>query len=410
MEPEMTENLVVPRLRGALASERLSPSDSRLARQCIRRLEKPLRLILLGTDAHHAMQLLSLLSGVSMPVANGDFTRIQAVHSESQFAEVEVSDGTTHRIEPGSWDNIFDLNPVRVKFGLNTPALTKISVMVATDFDPDALAVDLEKSLPASDIALFAGGEVNDQILSMCRDMPVRLKDHSYLVLSPDMDAGAWGPVIGDFADAISVDPSEALAAKACDGGVDKEAFREAGGMALVKIIKREIEVLRQSALDAAELLLLRLEAETSDDQVQDTDDFFFGEDEEHELTPPAAGDGEKVVSASGVFSISTEIPSSVANDIVQPTAEVVSFPDGASARNSDFGDGQMGDHETMLRRRSTPGSKTNSGRVKSRPVSRNVQSKPVKVQSRGAVPKKSRGSSRANKQRPAATPWSMGL
>ncbi|CAN0604805.1 unnamed protein product, partial [Ectocarpus sp. 12 AP-2014] len=67
------------------------------------------------------------------------------------------------------------------------------------------------------------------------------------------------------FVDLLRIDPRAAMAARERPGGVDKTSFKNAGGTALVRAIKKEIENSAQAALDAAQVILIRHAKELAD-------------------------------------------------------------------------------------------------------------------------------------------------
>ncbi|MCG6883996.1 MAG: hypothetical protein LJE62_09610 [Silicimonas sp.] len=236
----------------------LSRNDRFLAERCLRRLEQPLRLTVFGTDTRHALALINLMIG--QPVVSPGLTRarIQFLHGETAHARVQHRDGSQERIEGSDFRRLFEGNPSRVRIYVDLPVLKKLSLLVATEEDPKALCEDVDKTLPSADISLWAGGELTQPVEEAWQQVPDRLRDHSYLVLSPGMKMDTWKSIAQEFVEIIRVDPASALSAKCAEGGVDKEAFRESGGTHIVKTIKKEIDVLVQSALDAGEVLCLR--------------------------------------------------------------------------------------------------------------------------------------------------------
>ena len=232
--------------------------DRALAEQSLRRLEQPLRLTVFGTDPRHAISLLNLMIG--QPVMPSSLPRARAtfLHGEESHARLTFQDGTRKRLEGSEFRKLFDGNPAWVRVHVDLPVLRKISLMVATDRNPNALCADIERTLYSTDFALWAGDELCTPVHQAWRSVPDRLRDHSYLVLSPAMDDGSWTTIRGEFVDVLTVDPRRAQEAKARKDGVDKAAFKAAGGTELVATIKKEIDLLVQSALDAAEVLLLR--------------------------------------------------------------------------------------------------------------------------------------------------------
>ena len=67
-----------------------------------------------------------------------------------------------------------------------------------------------------------------------------------------------WSSIENEFAGVLRVAPRRALKAKIGPDGPDKEAFRQVGGIDFVRTIKNEIDILLQSAVDTAEVLLMR--------------------------------------------------------------------------------------------------------------------------------------------------------
>lgn len=271
MSADASDNTIAHRLVALIDSGRLSPDDVEIGHQCVRRLTQPLRLIVLGSDVGHAVGLLNLMSGYPIGAPRGDRVRIQCVQATKAFATADYGDGGSRTFARESFGDLFAEAPVRVKLGLDTPALKRLSLMVAAEADTEKMCQAMEQTLMASDVAIFAGSEASPPMISLWSRMPERLKDHSYLALAPGMPSESWRSIHDGFTDVLTIDTKAALAAKSQHGGVDKEAFRAAGGAALVKAIKRELEVLAQSAMDATDVLLSRYGSEGPVEDVADS-------------------------------------------------------------------------------------------------------------------------------------------
>jgi hypothetical protein len=246
------------RLKHLIEDVELSRSDKALAERCMRRLAQPLRLTVFGTDPRHAISLINLMIGQPVVSPSIPRARIQFLYGETAHARLQFRDGSQTRLEGSEFRRLFDDNPSRVRIYVDLPVLKKLSILVASESNPVALCEDSDKTLPPADIALWSGAELSSEMVEVWNSIPDRLRDHSYLVLSPDMDMSSWKSIAQEFVEIMRVDPLRAQEAKEAKGGVDKEAFREAGGGKIVKTIKREIDLLTQSAFDAAEVLLLR--------------------------------------------------------------------------------------------------------------------------------------------------------
>lgn len=246
------------RLRHLIESGCLSKADRTIADQCQRRLEQPLRLTVFGTDPRHAIDLINLMVGQPVVAPSIHRARINFFHGEEAHARLQFRDGSRKRLEGSEFRRLFDDNPSWIRIYIDLPVLKKLSLLLATETKTRALCADVEKTLPASDIAIWAGQDLNEHLAQVWEQVPQRLRDHSYLVLSPEMDGSSWEPIAQEFVDVFRVDPRQAQEAKSAEGGVNKEAFKASGGAQIVRTIKKEIELLTQSALDASEVLFMR--------------------------------------------------------------------------------------------------------------------------------------------------------
>ena len=188
----------------------------------------------------------------------GPRARVQFVYGDEIYARLQFRDGSQERVEGSDFKGLFDRQPSKVRIYANLPVLKKISILVAAEPDPNGLCFDAEKTLAAADIAVWTGENLSDPLREVWSKMPDRLRDHSYLALAPSVDLSSWEGIADEFVEVIRVDPRRAQEAKSAKGGVDKVAFKEAGGTQVGKTIKKEIDLLLQSANDAGESLLTR--------------------------------------------------------------------------------------------------------------------------------------------------------
>ncbi len=358
------------RLKRLIEEAELSKPDRFLAERCLRRLAQPLRLTVFGTDAKHAISLINLMIGQPVVSPSINRARIQFVYGKTAYARVQFRGGSQERVEGADFRRLFDNNPTRVRIYVDLPVLKKLSILVAAEENPEALCADVEKTLPPADISLWAGDALTAPLNEVWKNLPDRLRDHSYLVLSPNMDFDSWKPIAQEFVEILRVDPRRAQEAKSGENGVDKEEFRESGGAQLVKTIKREIEVLVQSACDAAEVLFLRYADVTAEPE------------------PSERPVSEHVEGAPG--------------SDVRPSTEIVEHVLNAPAREQVYSVplGKLASRSRML---SNPSQRT---MITQRTVSMAMKNMP-KNPSR-TVSKKPRAKSRRSTR--GATPWSLDL
>lgn len=366
------------RLKVLIEQADLSRSDKALAERCWRRLAQPLRLTVFGTDTRHAVSLINLMIGQPVVSPSIPRARIQFLHGEVAHARLQFRDGTQRRIEGSEFRHLFDDNPSRVRIYVDLPVLKKLSMLVAAEQDPAALCSDVEKTLPPADIAMWAGAELSEQLIEAWENMPDRLRDHSYLVLSPKMNFANWKEIAQEFVEVMRVDPLAAIEAKQRQGGVDKDAFRESGGAQLVRTVKKEIDLLIQSALDASEVLFLRYADQL---EPQGTADPVGDEGVEHDAQNPPVETQDTDAIIDRVLSVPLR-------------EQVYSVPLGKLASRSRLL------NSSAAKAPVKPTQRTVSMAIKNMPktVSRTVSKSAPKPRPR------------SRRSRPAATPWSLGL
>lgn len=377
------------RLRELVETADLSRADRFLAEQCHRRLTQPLRMAVFGTSPRHAISLINLMIGQSVISPSIERVRVQFLHGETAHARVQYRDGSQKRLEGQEFRQLFEGNPVRVRVYVDLPVLKKLSIMVAAERDADALCADADKALPASDVALFAGAELEPPIHAVWQNLPDLLRDHSYLVLSPRMEIDSWRDIADEFVEVLQVDPRRAQEAKSAANGVDKTSFRESGGAHLVRTIKKEIDILVQAALDGGSVLLARYA-----DQNEPA-----GED--------VTADAERADAEDADTTATSDV---VGRDTAEPTltdAELDELALAEALREQVYSVplGKMASRSRLL---GTP-SKAPASKITQRTVSLAMKNMPKKV-SRPVSTTSTRVRTRSRKSGPSATPWSLGL
>ncbi|MDJ0639238.1 MAG: hypothetical protein QNJ20_10410 [Paracoccaceae bacterium] len=259
MAEDEQRKAVTLRLAQLLAAQALTAKDQDIGERSLRRLSDPLRLMIFGLDSRYAASLLNLMLGERLVPQPDTRALIQVMYSDEVFADVHFRDGSRTKLPYEGFGQIFENNPIKIRIGAALPVLKKLSVMVVANSNADLLCEDIERAMFLSDIVLWTGADLAEPMCALWDRVPDELRSHSHVVRAPiGSDAGIWETIEADFVGNLTVDPEAALSAKASADGVDKAAFKAAGGVSLVKLIKGEIEVLTQSSLDAAEVLLMR--------------------------------------------------------------------------------------------------------------------------------------------------------
>ncbi|MDA8586197.1 hypothetical protein N9L47_07950 [Rhodobacteraceae bacterium] len=377
-------------LRRLIVKADISNSDRLLAERCLRRIEHPLRLTLFGTDPKHAISLLNLLIGRSVISSALPKARVQFFYGEIPHARLLFTDGTQETVEGSDFQKFFTDKLSKIRIYVDLPVLKKLSIVVATGRDPALLCSDEEKTLGSADIILWTGAELDDSMRAIWDLLPDRLRDHSYLVPSPNMDLASWQDIEQDFVDVIPVDPRRAQEAKNREGGVDKMTFKDSGGAQIVKTIKKEIDLLVRSAFDGGEVLLARFADELS-------------EIDEDPTIAEACADPEAEQQP-----VDTADTSSA--DMPIPEPEINDNNDRVKSASSDDRPYSMplGKQASRSRLLSSAGQNSPAAEPQ-RTVSQAIKNMPKKV-SPAASKSLAKRRVRSRRSGPGATPWSLGL
>ena len=254
------------RLRAALENNLLEATDVDLAKQCLSRLGGKVRVTVMGPRPDDATDLVNFLAGADLlPRKKGTYP-VRVEQGSRTSAIATYRDDSTRVFEAGTLAEAFDGSPRFVRVRSEQKALTRMSVVRASASSALGLRQMVQFGETVTDICLWITDGLSEQEINLCSELPERIQHHMFLVIAPGHEGAEQirARAEGLFAEVIELDPLAASAARAAPSGVDKVAFRAAGGTDMVRTIKREIDLINQAALDAAQVLLMRLpEAKT---------------------------------------------------------------------------------------------------------------------------------------------------
>ena len=249
----------------------LLPGDSASRGQAIlERLNRPLRLALVGQEQAGKSTLVNLLAGVEVLSTKYDLPTVEVTWGEEDEAECHLADGNSVTLPHADPKRIAELQPSFVTIRRPLPALKKISLLEVTiPGDMTGMARAAHWAADRADVMLWvsAGFDTNEQ--AVWQALPDTTKDHGFLLLSKAdlleqqgvLDR-AMGVLHKNFRDEFNtIQPIEglrALAARGPDGNVDKQELRASGAMPLIAAVLKQVEEARRAALDMADVLLAR--------------------------------------------------------------------------------------------------------------------------------------------------------
>ncbi len=255
-------------LARAIASGRLPEQAQTRAEALMERIEKPIRLALLGRPGAGKSQLLNLLVGTDVIPKGVRLPTLELTYAKTARIICTLADGTKTEIAGDDLSEATELAPVFIEMRLPLPALGKISVLEVVSPD-DAASIHRASQWAAkrTDVALWCSQSFDAEEQATWAQMPDLIKDHGFLMITKADTLRATGmlesvlntakAVAGDeFNQVLAIATKEAIAARDYGASVDKDKLRESGGMALISAVLKQVELGKQSAIDMADMLL----------------------------------------------------------------------------------------------------------------------------------------------------------
>ncbi|WP_400085369.1 hypothetical protein [Yoonia sp. R78084] len=268
MSNQSLGNRVQTELKQAVLSGLLPDSDHEKAELLLERLQKPVRLAILGMPESGKSRLLNLLVGADVIPEGVHLPTMQLVYGESEKSVCTLADGSKEEFNAVDSDMIAGLSPVFVEMQMPLPALNKISVLeVVAPNDTNAVHRASQWASKRTDVALWCTRGFTEPEQRIWATMPDLIKDHAFCMVTHadflkaqglyEAAVGAISAAAGDeFNAVLAIATNQALSARLADGTVDKDVMRESGGSALISAVLKQVERGRQSAVDQADVLL----------------------------------------------------------------------------------------------------------------------------------------------------------
>lgn len=268
MSNQSLGNQVQEKLAQAIASGRLPDAVADRADLLLSRLQKPIRLGIMGRPGSGKSAMVNLLVGREVLPDDVDLPTTQITYDHKASAVCTLSDGSKQELKTANAYDIAELKPLLVELYMPLPALKKISVLeVVTPNNPNAIHKASQWAAKRCELAIWCTEAFDGNEQAIWAQMPDVLKDHAFLMLTKADQLKANGTLeqildatralVGhEFSDILPISTLDAIAARRLDGSVDKDRMRGSGGSALISAVLKQVEQGRQSDVDMADVLL----------------------------------------------------------------------------------------------------------------------------------------------------------
>ena len=258
-------------LSDALGSGGLPPNLQPNAEAMLAKLNKPVRVTVMGLPNTGKSQLLNLLAGEIVIPEGVHLPTTQLVFGETTQSKCTMPDGTVQVLDHCDANAIAQMGPVFVQLELPLAALKRISILevVASDDHIDQQRA-MQWATKRTDVALWCTHTFNIPEQTLWGAVPDIIKDHGFMVVTKAdilnrndlLDstlANVKNVAEHEFNQILPISTLSALGARSASGQIDKDALRRAGGLALISAILRQVELGQQATVDQATVLLRQL-------------------------------------------------------------------------------------------------------------------------------------------------------
>ena len=260
-------------LKQAIEGGKLSGALQERVEALLQRIERPLRLGVMGLPGSGKSTLLNLLLGQNVLPEGVRLPTLQLAYGEVPVMKCTLGDGSSKSLQSDNLEALAELKPAFAQVYLPLPALNKLSMMeVVASADTREQSRAISWAAKRTDIALWcSAGRFDEDEEELWSYAPEKVQDHAFLMLTHADTPATNGDPRQRLAEAKShaqdyfksilpIGTKAALAARKSDGSVDKEALRGSGGMALISGILKDVETARESAVDQAHIFLRQVD------------------------------------------------------------------------------------------------------------------------------------------------------
>lgn len=245
------------------------PADVKAqGKRLLKRLQFPVRTLITGLPGCGKSEIMNVLAGQQVIRSGSHHPDIRLFWSETAQTEVTGHDGSKTVLDGNAIGNGVASDATRAKVGLALPML-KHTTLLETRFDiqsGDRRTVS-KQIANSAEIIVWCTERFTPREQEFWRQMPDKVKDHSFLVLTKADVLAAEGTLQStletlaetageDFYSLIPVAALQANSARNEDGSVDDDVLNGSGGKSLINAVMHQAAEGRMADADNARLFV----------------------------------------------------------------------------------------------------------------------------------------------------------
>ncbi|MEO1678357.1 MAG: hypothetical protein AAFU80_09385 [Pseudomonadota bacterium] len=246
----------IARLRRAYEAGGLSDRVRDLAHECIARAQRTLRVAVIGGNSVSTTDVANFFLGNALlPAQVGHGVPTRVGFGDPGEVTCRFEEGPTQTRPIDDLDAIFAEDPVSVSVSSPLPPLKRFT-LVRLGIEGEPFASDISELLANSDVVFWCSDALSEKEMDYWSEVPAEVADHGYLVVSKGHPADDVHQRL--FHQVIEVDIPRAEELRAAQV-LDKAAFEDSGGAALLSAMRHEISTAERELRDAVNVALMRV-------------------------------------------------------------------------------------------------------------------------------------------------------
>lgn len=267
-QTEHSRNPLFDQLEQALNQDGLPPEYSDWGNQLLRRLDRPVQVLVIGQVGSGKSAVIDMMLGQSVISRHEGHPIIEVCYGPEDYTEVEFRDGQTSR-QAGTLARL-PASPEIVRMRQELPDIRLLHhcfIEVTLAGSPEHNHNTLQRAARHADVILWCSQGFGPDEQALWAAVPDEKKDHSFLVLTmadrqimrgtlSDLLAKLDPITAEEFLGVYPLATVQAITAQTAGQTLNSDLWKSSGGKQLSADVLQQIELGRASDVDQAEMLV----------------------------------------------------------------------------------------------------------------------------------------------------------